>query len=183
MHVLEWRSDAAARTRSAAMLPATVLLVTALLIGCAGNREKPTKPRRLSLDSVTLVMAADVNDNWPVAVELVRVADADLLRQLLVIESSGWFDGEGDKFRSANPRELFDIWEVVPGTVVGPISVKARKRVAGVLFCDLRGRVPQRVEHQGSIVVRIEDEGCKIGTAPPRRRWPTSILGWLRGGG
>ena len=157
-----------------------MLAAAALLVGCAGQSEAPTKPRRLIVDTVTLVMAAHVNENWPVAVELVRVADADLLRELLAIESSAWFDGEGDKFRSAHPRALSDIWEVVPGTVVGPVDVSYARRVAGVLFCDLRGRVPQRVERNGAIVVRIEDDGCKIGSAPSRRRWPANLLGWLR---
>ena len=157
-----------------------LVLSAALLVGCAGKSEKPTKPRRLRMDSVTLVMAAEVNDNWPVAVQLVRVGDADLLRELLAIESGAWFDGEGDKFRSANPNALFETWQVVPGTVVGPVSVRTRKRLAAVLFCNLSGRVPQRIEREGAIVVRIEDDGCKVVPAPPRRRLPSTPEDWLR---
>ena len=159
---------------------AALVAVAALLIGCAGQSEKPTKPRKSRVDAVTLVMAPRVNNNWPVAVQLVRVDDADLVRDLLAIESSAWFEGEAEKFRSANPNVLLDTWEVVPGTVVGPVSIWSRQRLAAVLFCDLRGRMPQRIERNGAIVVRIEDDGCQIAAPPPRRRWPATPEDWLR---
>ena len=165
---------------SAVLRLAAWAAIAAVLLGCAGKSESPTKPRRARVDAVTLVMAPHVNDNWPVAVQLVRVDDANLVSDLLAIESSAWFEGEGEKFRSANPNVLLETWEVVPGTVVGPVSIWSRRRLGAVLFCDLRGRMPQRVERNGAIVVRIEDEGCQVDAPPPRRRWPATAEEWLR---
>ena len=166
--------------RRALLRLAALAAVAAVLTGCAGKSESPTKPRKSRVDAVTLVMAPHVNDNWPVAVQLVRVDDANLISDLLAIESSAWFEGESEKFRNANPNVLLETWEVVPGTVVGPVSIWSRRRLGAVLFCDLRGRMPQRVERSGAIVVRIEDDGCQVVAPPPRRRWPATAEEWLR---
>ncbi len=146
-----------------------LLAVTLAAGGCASRKEKLTKPKRLlKLERITLSMADGANDDWPAAVELVRVEDAALVERLLGIDPTGWFDGAGNAFRQAHPEVHYDAWEVVPGTVVGPLDVKVDAKVAGVLFCDTSTPpAPLRFERNGSVTVRVEDAGCILDGGEP----------------
>ena len=140
------------------------------LAGCGGgNGESFAEPRRpLRLQTLELVMTSDANERWPAQVELVRVADAGLVSRLLGIEAGTWFDGAGAAFRSAHPDAVFDAWEVVPGTVVGPFAMEVPGEVAGVLFCGLRSPPPPlRFERDGEVTVRIDGEGCSLDGGEP----------------
>lgn len=123
-----------------------------------------TRPNSLKLKRVSLTMDKDANDNWPVTVEIVRINDTMLVKEMLAISSDEWFKEKGKKFKSANPKAYFDRWEIVPGTSVEdsrPQRVKGR--VGGVLFCDLQEPVPaQRISISGHILVRVGSEGCEI---------------------
>lgn len=143
-----------------------VVCVLMLLIGCGGSKKesivKPKPP--LKIKTIKLTMESNANDNWPVPVELVRVADADLTKELLKIEPKEWFKKAGADFRNAHPGVYFDSWEVVPGTIVGPAKAKVRGRVAGVLFCgDADDSVALRVRTNGKVLVSIREDGCSIG--------------------
>ena len=151
-----------------ALRVAALATVAALLTGCAGQKEKPTKPRNTRVDSVTLVMAPQVNNNWPVAVQLVRVNDADLVRELLAIESSAWFAGEGEQFQRANPNLLLETWEIVPGTVVGPANVWSRQRLAARALLRLPGSATATRRTQR------RDRGSRRGRRLPDRRAATT---------
>ena len=108
-------------------------------------------------------MARGVNDDWPVPVGLARVKDEALVQPLLAIDAMAWFGEAGERFRNAHPQARFDSWEVVPGSVIGPVEVKVAGDWAGVLFCGLRsGAVPLRVEQNSNVTVRIEDAGCVL---------------------
>lgn len=137
-----------------------------LLAGCRGgsSKESITKPKPpLKLSKIALTMEWDANDNWPVSVELVRVKDADLVEELLSIESKDWFGKKGNDFRLSHPSARFNSWELVPGTLIGPEKVKAKGRLAGVLFCGLRkGAAPFRFKQNGKALVIVNQDGCSV---------------------
>ena len=154
-----------------------------ILAGCAGNNaEKITEPERpLRLNHLSLVMPAQSNENWPARVDLVRVTDVALANHLLSIETRAWFKKSREAFRQAHPEVFFDSWEVVPGTVVGPLDVGVTRPVAGVLFCGtLASRSvppPVRFERDGDVAVRIDDEGCTLsGGKPSKKPFPLNKL-------
>ena len=155
------------------MKPHHIVLTTlALLAGCVADDAGLSVPQRpLRLDSFTLAMAGAANGNWPVAVDLVRVQDEALVQSLLAIEATAWFGSAGDRFRKAHPGARIDSWQIVPGTVVGPIDLSIEEDVGGVLFCGYRTltSVPLRVERDGHVTVRIDDSGCTLHGGEPSR--------------
>jgi len=135
----------------------------------------------LTLETVTLRMAADVNDAWPVPVELVRVADPAVREQLLGMNAADWFGAPGDAFRVANTDALYDSWELVPGDTAGPFDVRVAGRYGGVLFCDLRGEEPQLAvpfERDGDVLVSIGADGCTIAGGCASRRAGLLSVAW-----
>ena len=155
---------------------AVPLLVVLAAGGCAG-RDPFAIHDPLKLKRVSLAMAAGANDNRPARVELVRVGDKRLLDELIATDTTAWFDGVGEAFHRANPRSVFNAWELVPGHVLGPENVKAKGRFAGVLFCDApAGSAPFRIERDGNLSVVIDDTGCRLEGGKRRK----SILGAFR---
>lgn len=145
--------------------------ILALLVagGCAG-RDPFAIDDPLKLKRVSLAMAAGANGNRPARVELVRVGDMRLLDELIATDATAWFDGVGERFHRANPRAVFNAWELVPGHVSGPVNVKAKGRFAGVLFCDApSGSAPFRLERDGDLTVVIDDNGCRLDGGRRRR--------------
>lgn len=160
------------------LISATLVLTTLLSSGCGifgksdVSKEPVVKPRPpLRISSITLAMEWDANDNWPVSVELVRVKDVALVEELLAIESSAWFKQSGQNFRQANPRAYFDSWQVVPGTVVGPLKATVKGLVAGVLFCDLNdSSIPLRVHQNGRVLINIAKDACSVERDSSRKK-------------
>ena len=142
--------------------------------GCAMFRGDGTqKPRDATkVRSVTVVMSETANQGWPVALEMVRVGDEALVATLLRIEATDWFATAGEAFRHANPTAVFDAWEVVPGTTIGPFETRMRGRLAGVLFCGTRlATPPQRMAEGGHLTIYVDDEGCDVTKQARDRRW------------
>lgn len=145
------------------------LLVVLVAAGCAG-RDPFAIDDPLKLKRVSLAMAAGANYNRPARVELVRVGDKRLLDELIATDTTAWFDDVGEAFHRANPRAVFNAWELVPGHVSGPVDVKAKGRFAGVLFCDSPpGSAPFRIERDGNLTVVIDDNGCRLEGGKRRR--------------
>ena len=148
---------------------AAALLVVLIAGGCAG-RDPFAIDDPLKLKRVSLAMAAGANGNRPARVELVRVGDMRLFDELIATDTTAWFDDVGEAFHRANPRAVYDAWELVPGHVSGPHDVKAKGRFAGVLFCDApAGAAPFRVERDRSLTVVIDDNGCRLEGGKRRR--------------
>ena len=88
---------------------------------------------------IKVEVSSQANDNNPVAVELVLVTDKDLLKELMKISASEWFENR-TQYRLDHPEETgLDAgrWEWVPGQVVAlePITVE-REIVGGVVFAN-----------------------------------------------
>ena len=136
--------------------------------------QEPDNPIRVR--TISLAMSSETNDSWPVRVALVRVNDKALADMLLRIEASNWFGDEGFGFRQANPLALYDDWEVVPGTNIGPFDIDQKGKFAGILFCDLRQSRPSlRLPYGGDVAIYIDSEGCNVTEAAEesgRGWWP-----------
>lgn len=133
--------------------------------GCAGGGgvDQP-----LRLDHISFRMHPGANDNAPAHLTLVRVAEDELLKELLQIESEAWFGEAGRAFRNKNPDALYDDWEVVPGRVSGPFDVELDddEEVGGVLFCDTASAAPpMRLEADGDMTVNVAGDGCTVVSA------------------
>lgn len=156
----------------------TLALAALLLLGCGGRGDDSAVERPLKLKQLTVDMAEQTNDNWPARLDLVRFEDASLADELLRVETDVWFASGKQTFERAHPEALFDSWEVVPGTVVGPFDVKVDGRVVGVLFCGTRTPPPPlRVERDGKVVVHVDEDGCSLGGGKPSKArgpwyWP-----------
>lgn len=123
-----------------------------------------SRPNALKLRRVSLIMDEDSNDNWPVKIEIIRINDVMLVKEVLAISTEDWFKEKGETFRSANPKAYSDVWEIVPGTSIDnsrPQRVKGR--VGGVLFCDLQEPKPaERISISGHILIKVGSDGCEV---------------------
>ena len=145
----------------------TSVVIALVVVGCSGNNKDPQEIESpVEVERVTLTMAMGVNNNWPVAVELIRVRNPTQLAQLLRMETTQWFADQGNTFRQTylSPAAYYDGWEIVPGTTVGADEVEAAEDdVAGVLFCHTRAKSPPiRFDLDGDVIVHIRDDGCTL---------------------
>lgn len=163
------------------------LAVCLLPLGCASDPDEVEDP--LKLASLTLRMDQRANENWPARIELVRVEDMSLVKELVGTSASDWFGTAGTAFRNAHPDARYDYWELVPGTLLGPIEVKARGRLAGVLFCDTRSpQPPLRLERHRHASIAVDVDGCTVTSEDGGRSrlgrmgsWVGGLLGGLGG--
>ena len=86
-----------------------LLALSLILFGCSFSGEK------IELDSLTLDVAEQANDDTPIAVDFVVVSDPDLFKLLSGVSAQQWFN-EREQYRR-DYREQFSVWslELVPG--------------------------------------------------------------------
>ncbi|KHA71186.1 hypothetical protein [Pseudomonas sp. NPDC087690] len=108
----------------------TLILVT--LAGCSFFGPK------VDLDSLTLDVAPKANDDTPIAVDFIAVADPDLLKQLSGISASQWFAGREQYQRDY--RQLMSVWglELVPGQFIDrqPFPLGGKKAAGLLVFAS-----------------------------------------------
>lgn len=88
---------------------------------------------------IKVEVSSQANDDTPVAVDLVLVADREVLKELMKISASDWFENRA-QYRLDYPEETglgTGSWEWVPGQVVAldPITVEP-EIVGGVVFAN-----------------------------------------------
>lgn len=159
----EARCPAPCRRRAGALALLGACCAAAVAIsGCAllpGGGDRPRPPIRVNW--VSVAMLPEINGNWPVPVELVRVNEEALVQTLLQIQTDDWFGEAGDNFRLANPNAVYNSWEIVPGTSINPVNVARHGRLGGVLFCGLREpAAPVRVAARGWLRITVDESGC-----------------------
>ena len=141
------------------MKASAVLAAGALVAACASNGVK----NPVDIERMTFDMPAGANDNRPARLEMVRVDDDRLVRELVGIATVDWFGAAGDAFRNANPDARYDAWELVPGRAAGPFDVDVRGDLAAILFCDTRTKPPPlRLVRDGRVNVRVAADGCAV---------------------
>ena len=149
--------------------------------GCAvaprtGQYETGVTPSRV--EALVFVTKAGTNGNRPIRATLTRTADGAAVLRLLATENTAWFASEKSRFASDFPESITEEFELVPGTVIGPIPVASDRRKANVLFCETQGpSAPIPVEEDGVVRIALDEEGCTIkSTTPPQSE---SWLQWL----
>ena len=107
-------------------------LLFASLAGCSLFGPK------VDLDSLTLDVAPKANDDTPIAVDFIAVADPDLLKQLSGISASQWFAGREQYQRDY--RQLMSVWglELVPGQFIDrqPFPLGGKKAAGLLVFAS-----------------------------------------------
>lgn len=94
--------------------------------------------------------------------------DERVMQVLRATSGSDWFSGGArGAFLAAHPTAVHDSWEIVPGATIGPLDLRARRGLAGVLLCDIGERSPVRVERSGEIRIGIDDGGCRAEGGSP----------------
>lgn len=100
----------------------------------------PPGPSFLEWKAITMVAAPNVNQNSPLALDLVFVRDPIALDKLLTIPASKWFASKEEILKTYPNAMSIKSWELVPQQVL-QLSEEAlgSPRVAGmVLFADYR---------------------------------------------
>jgi type VI secretion system protein len=129
--------------------------------GGAGIRSSSTK----------LLMKVDVspqaNNNNPVALDLVLVKDKKLLKELMKISASEWFE-KRKQYRLDYPKELglsAGSWEWVPGQVVtvDPLPIKYKVN-GGLVFANYFNPGTHRavINPKKPFVIKLGAEGIMV---------------------
>lgn len=113
-------------------LPVLALLLS-LGLGCCSYRGPAIE--------LEVVAVAGMNDDTPVAVELVLFFDQELLEEAQAMSASQWFGESGQRFRRRNApgRRTYDVhrWEWIPGQQAMPPPIPLPGRTDGaVLYAD-----------------------------------------------
>lgn len=113
----------------------TRLFLTLVLVSLAGCSFFGPK---VDLDSLTLDVAPKANDDTPIAVDFIAVADPDLLKQLSGISASQWF-AEREQYQR-DYRQLMSVWglELVPGQFIDrqPFPLGGKKAAGLLVFAS-----------------------------------------------
>jgi type VI secretion system protein len=90
----------------------TTLGCVCVLAGCSMLGLSGSKA---SWSQVTLVASDDVNNNSPVAVDVVLVRDDAMLARIADLPASKWFAGRADLLSTFPGSLRYNSWELVPG--------------------------------------------------------------------
>ncbi|MFM0556801.1 hypothetical protein P0D69_38410 [Paraburkholderia sediminicola] len=138
--------------------------VMGLVSGCAMFGGKGDK---VSWDRLTLVATDDVNNNSPVAVDVVFVTDDALLARVAELPASKWFAARAD-LASTFPKSVqYKSWELVPGQRIDvPSDVFGRPRVlAAFLFANYADPGAHRVRIEplnGAVAVQLDNHTFSV---------------------
>jgi type VI secretion system protein len=135
-----WRS---ARARRFVLL-VFAACVTQAFTGCGifgSNGEK------VSWSQMTLTASDDLNNNAPVAVDVVLVTDRTLLERIADLPASKWFSVRADLAATFPQGVRYRSWEMVPGQRLNvPGDTFAGPRVAAAfVFANYQGPGAHRV--------------------------------------
>lgn len=156
------RTPAAARpSRRQVLRAACGGLALPVLAACASWWDGPS----LSLDTVKLIAETGINNDSPVAVDLVILYDATLIPQLLALPARDWF-ARRQQFQRDYPEDLQVVsWEIVPGQTLEAQEVGRRSGArAGFLFANYftPGDHRLRLAQQSAVQLRLLTAGFTI---------------------
>ncbi len=128
-------------------------------------------PSFLDWKALTLVAAPDVNQNSPLALDLVFVRDQATLEKLLSLSASKWFSSKDELMKTYPNAITLRSWELVPQQVL-QLSEEAlgSPRVAGMLLYanylspgEHRAQLPLARE---AFLVELGARGFNVQTRP-----------------
>jgi type VI secretion system protein len=130
-----------------------MVLTSSLLGACAMLSFKGDKVKWTQL---TLSASDDVNNNSPIAVDVVLVTDETLVTKLAELPASKWFAARADLVNTYPDGLRYRSWEVVPGQqLIVPGDTFEGPRVAAVFIF---ANYPAPGAHR----VRIEQFGGRL---------------------
>ncbi|WP_310796119.1 hypothetical protein [Paraburkholderia fungorum] len=141
--------------------------IAASLAGCAMPSMLSFKGDKVKWDTMTFSASDDVNNNSPVAVDVVFVTDEAMLARIAELPASKWFAGRADLV-STFPKSIgYRSWEFVPGQHLDvPGDTFDRPRVAAAfVFANYAGPGAHRVrieQFSGRLAVQLDDNTFSI---------------------
>ena len=148
--------DAALRPRRRSRLLLVACLGLSLAASGCGlmNRTKSLFGGKLPIQ---VFVASDVNQNSPVAVELVVVYNKKFRDKLLEMSAKEWFERRVQMTRDFPKAFQSQAWEWVPGQDVGLIEMSIKRGArAGVVFADYFSAGPHRIQFDPHKPLRLE---------------------------
>lgn len=107
-------------------------LIPLCLAGCGSG------PPTIVTEQVTIRIGADLNDDRPIPVDLVYVADKDLADQLTKLSAHGWFSAKSQYLLDFPKSLAVHHWEPVPHgrRIIDKIEGDLTDSIAAFLFAD-----------------------------------------------
>jgi type VI secretion system protein len=145
------------------------LCVCGLVAGCAMPSMFSFKGDKVRWDHLTLVAEDDVNNNSPVAVDVVFVTDDTMLARIAELPASKWFAARQD-LANTFPKSLrYKSWELVPGQRIELTGdTFGRPRVAAAfLFANYTDPGAHRVRIEqlgGDLAVQLNTSTFTVST-------------------
>ena len=118
--------------------------------------------------TLTVQVVPQANQNSPVAVDVVLVHDAKLLKQLTGMSAKDWFAKRTDMERTAPGKLQTVSWEWVPGQNVGKVIVRGTAVADGVvLFANYATKGDHRalLPHGGKLAIQFAAKDFELGPA------------------
>lgn len=141
--------------------------IATVLAGCAMPSILSFKGDKVKWDALTFSASDDVNNNSPVAVDVVFVTDDAMLARIAELPASKWFAGRADLV-SAYPKSIqYRSWEFVPGQHRDvPGDTFDRPRVAAAfIFANYANPGAHRVrieQFSGRLAVQLDDNTFSV---------------------
>lgn len=139
-------------------------MVMALLLGgCALNAPDRTPTAATDKPALRILADADANGRRPVALDVVRVADADMAGRLDALDAAAWFRTRTALVKEGAGRLAVTSWEMVPGQTVQLHSLPpfAAKPAVTVIYARYATPGPHRRTIPGApaLEIRLERDG------------------------
>ena len=143
--------------------------------GCVAHTETrqqyETGVKPSLVEGLVFITKAGTNRNRPIRATLTKTADGAAVLRLLATENTAWFASEKNRFASDFPESITEEFELVPGTVIGPIPVASDRRRANLLFCEAQGAsAPIPIEEDGVVKNQRSTRRDAQSKAPHPRR-------------
>lgn len=137
-------------------------LVLAPLLAVAACAEDPV----VRINAVELQAAQRINDDFPVAVDLVLISDETLAGEMLELTAADWFTKKKQYMLDYPEQVLVKSWEVVPGqTLRDVITDQYEAAWTGVVFANYAAPGAHRYRIQraaDTLVLRLERDDAMI---------------------
>jgi type VI secretion system protein len=141
---------------------AFLLACCLLLASCSTfNLFKPT----IKLSSVSFSVARLANDDSPIPIDLVAVDDEELLKKLLTLPASQWFE-QREQLQRDFPQALY-VWskELVPGQRldVADAPIKGQRGVVVLVYAGYSspGMHRLRLDQQKNVILYLDSQDVR----------------------
>lgn len=148
-----------------------LIVVGALFMhGCSSFFSAANWGRLLSnqsaLQELSIIAAEDVNDGYPVALDIVFVKEQPVYDALANLRATEWFAGKQDYLRQYQKKMAVMSWEVVPGQQFSKVILPDESHAAGwaLVFADYPGARNFRsvIQYQRKVVIHLKQNDFEL---------------------